>query len=97
MHTKSTIETSRKIYAMNAAFKLILQILAFYIFGKSMVAAYSFIASYYLKQCVIITPLSETLFITAVVAIGTVVSTLQIADGIKGHEVINGTKENAKD
>ena len=83
---KSTHETSRKIFAMKAAFKLILQILAFYIMGKSLVAAYSFIASFYLNQCVVISPLSETIFVTALVAIGTIVSTLQIADGIKGHE-----------
>ena len=83
---KSTIETSRKIYAMRHAFKLTLQILAFYVCGKALVAAYSFLASYHLKECIIITPISEGLFIAAVVSIGTIVSALQFADGYKGHE-----------
>ncbi len=84
--TKSTTETSRKIFAMKAAFQLIKHVLVFYITGKIVVATYSFLSSYYLKQCIVISPISEGIFIAALTAIGAIVSALNIADGWKGHE-----------
>jgi UDP-N-acetylmuramyl pentapeptide phosphotransferase/UDP-N-acetylglucosamine-1-phosphate transferase len=83
---KSTTQTSRKIFAMKAAFKLILQILVFYICGKTVVATYNFLSSFYLNECIVISPINEGIFIAAIVAIGTIVSALNIADGMKGHE-----------
>ena len=83
---KSTIQTSRKIYAMKQAFKLLVIILAFYVFGKVAIGAVSFLASKYLSQCVVITPLDAGVFIAAITAIGVIVGALNIADGMKGHE-----------
>lgn len=81
-----TISNSKKIFAMKASFKLILQIFAFYIMAKSIVASYNFIASYYLGQCHIISEVDSNIFVVGLTAIGGIVSTLNIADGWKGHE-----------
>ena len=66
---KSTIQTSRKIYAMHVAFRLLAYMMALYtileLFDKNP---------------------SEVIFGAAIVAIGSIVSALHIADGMKGHE-----------
>ena len=68
-HPKSTIKTSRKIYAMGEAFKMIGLTACLYtileLCGKDP---------------------SELFFTAVITAIGTTVSALHIADGMKGHE-----------
>jgi uncharacterized membrane protein len=66
---KSTIETSRKIHAMNTAFKMLGFLMCLYIF----------MAAFELNP-------SEMIFGAAIAAIGAIVSALNIADGMKGHE-----------
>lgn len=86
MAERSTIETSRKIFAMKAAFKMLLSVLAYYIIGKIIISAYNLIASIYLDQCVVASPLNENIFLACITAIGAIITTLNIADGYKGHE-----------
>jgi len=68
---KSTIENSRKIFAMKSSFRLLAYVMALYsileLFG--------------------VDP-SEIVFGASIAAIGSIVSALHIADGIKGHESI---------
>ena len=67
--TKSTPQTSRKIYALKVAGLLVIIIVAFY----SVLLAMGFNPS-------------ELVFGTAIGAIGTIVGTLNVADGMKKGE-----------
>ena len=66
---KSTIETSRKIYAMKISLAFIALITVAYIIGSHFTAS-----------------LDASVTVTAIGAIGTIVSTLNIADGMKKGE-----------
>jgi len=66
---KSTKETSRKIHAMNEAFKMVGLIMFLYTFLELLDK----------------NP-SEIVFGAAITAVGAIVSALNIADGMKGHE-----------
>ena len=65
---KSTIQTSRKIYAMKISLGFILLVIIAYILGSLYVV------------------LDASVMVTAIGAIGTIVSTLNIADGMKKGE-----------
>jgi len=86
MPERSTIDTSRKIFAMKAAFKMLINILAYYILAKIIIGAYNLIASIHLNECVIASPLNENIFIGCITAVGAIITSLNIADGYKGHE-----------
>lgn len=86
MPEKSTIETSRKIFAMKASFKMLLSILGYYILGKIIVGGYNLASSFFLEKCIVSSSLSEAIFIACIAAIGTIVTALNIADGLKRNE-----------
>jgi hypothetical protein len=66
---KSTIHTSRKIYAMKYGMKFVGGITAIYIVGKLFGL-----------------DLDASIFVTAIGSAGIIITALNIADGIKGHE-----------
>ena len=67
--TKSTIETSRKVYAMKYGLKFVAGITGAYIVGAYFVPT-----------------LEGIVFITAIGAAGSIISTLNLADGLKKGE-----------
>ena len=66
---KSTIETSRKIYAMKHGMYHVTGMVVLYV----ICVAFKF-------------PVSENIFVAGISAAGVIITAVNIADGMKGHE-----------
>ena len=71
---------------MKASFTMVRDVLGYYILAKCMVGGFNYAMSLHLAQCTIATPVSEGLFIAIITVVGTIVTSLNLADGYKGHE-----------